>query len=114
MTVRIVMTKRPRDAYINRRHIMPVCVDDVYEGHRNDCAYAWVMGIVLRTNGLYEFCVHVVCCCVVHGWRIMTVIIAIIPECMTVIIVMAGSSMKVIIIMGRVGLRLDDGRNRHA
>ena len=59
MTVIIVMTKRPRDAYINRRHVMPVCVDYVYEGHRNDCAYAWVMWI-LRTNGLYEFCVHLV------------------------------------------------------
>ena len=117
MTVIIVMSERSRDAHIHRRHgnsyVMSVCVDYVYEGLRNDCASAWDVGM-LRTNGLYSFCVHVVCCSIVHRWMIMTVIIAITSECMTVIIVMAGSSMTVIIVMGRVGLRLDDSRNRHA
>ena len=117
MTVVIVMPKRPRNGHIHRRHgnsyVVLLCVDFVYEGLRNYCAYAWVVGM-LRTHGVYECCLHLVCCGIVYSWRIMTVIIAITHECMTVIIVMASSSMTVIIVMGRVGLRLDDGRNRHA
>ena len=102
MTVIIVMTMRPRDAHIHRRHgnsyVMSVCEDSVYEGLRNDCAYGWVVGM-LRTNGLYEFCVHVGCYSFVHGWRIMTVIIAITPG------VYDGNN--------RHGRQLHDGNNRH-
>ena len=61
MTVLIVMAKQPRDSHIHRRngnsYLMSACVDSVYEGLRNDCAYALVM-VTLRTTGLYSCCVH--------------------------------------------------------